>query len=339
MRVLTAAVVAALLLATSAPVGAAQSDVDAAQRKANQAAAALSAAMSEAEELAEEVARLETEVAAAEASLEGLRQRVRTLAVEEYMAGSSAGSATPLTGNIADATKADTLAELAMSQSSDDVERYRQASGELADQRAVLAERKAAQEAAVAGLRTAQTKAFDELAKVQKAESDRKAKEAADAAAAERARQQAAQQQQASRRTTTNAPAPAVNVAVDWVCPVQGGRSFSNDFGAPRSGHSHQGNDVFATTGTPIVAPVAGTVRDYSSGSGGNGFALDGVDGNTYVGYHMNTRLVVTGSVAKGTLIGYVGSTGNASAPHLHFEIHPGGGGAVNPYSTLSRYC
>ncbi len=338
MRTLIAVAVAAALSMSSAPADAAQSDVATAQRKANQAAAALSAAISQQEVLNDQVAQLEVEVAQAEADLASLRDRVRALAVEQYISGSVDSGSALLTTDIADAAKADTLASLALQQTNDDVDRYRQASAQLDDQRQELDAKKAQQQAAVNAADTAQKQAFAELAKAQKAEADRQAAEAAAAAKARAATTQTTTRT-SSGTARNNAPAPVVNVAVDWVCPVQGAHSFSNDYGQPRSGHSHQGNDIFATTGTPIVAPVAGTVRDYSSGSGGNGFALDGADGNTYIGYHMNTRVVVTGSVAKGTLIGYVGSTGNSTAPHLHFEIHPGGGGAVNPYSTLSKYC
>ncbi len=126
-----------------------------------------------------------------------------------------------------------------------------------------------------------------------------------------------------------------------WVCPVQGPRAFSNDWGNPRSGgRRHKGTDMFAPTGTPVVAPVSGSVAQHNSGLGGKGFWLRGSDGNTYYGAHLS-RFGLAGSVSQGQIVGYVGSSGNArgGSPHLHFEIHPGGGAAVNPYGTLRAYC
>jgi murein DD-endopeptidase MepM/ murein hydrolase activator NlpD len=126
------------------------------------------------------------------------------------------------------------------------------------------------------------------------------------------------------------------------MCPVQGPRAFSNDWGQPRSGgRRHQGTDILSPRGTPIVANVSGTVRPHNSGLGGISYYLRGDDGNTYFGTHLDSLSGVSGRVAQGTVIGRVGNTGNARGgpPHLHFEIHPGGGGPVNPYPTLARYC
>ena len=96
-----------------------------------------------------------------------------------------------------------------------------------------------------------------------------------------------------------------------------------------------------ASRGTPVVANVSGSVRPHNSGLGGISYYLSGSDGNTYFGTHLDRLSGVSGPVQAGTVIGYVGSTGNApeSAPHLHFEMHPGGGGPVNPYPTLRKYC
>lgn len=129
-----------------------------------------------------------------------------------------------------------------------------------------------------------------------------------------------------------------------WECPVQGGGlNFTDTWGAARSGgRSHKGTDMMADHGTPTVAPVAGEVEHRSTSLGGLSWYVYGDDGNTYYGTHLqgyeNTG---AGHVERGTVIGYVGSSGNASAdaPHLHFEFHPGGGSAINPYPRLVTAC
>jgi murein DD-endopeptidase MepM/ murein hydrolase activator NlpD len=127
------------------------------------------------------------------------------------------------------------------------------------------------------------------------------------------------------------------------MCPVQGPHSFSNDYGAPRGGGSrrHQGVDILSPRGTPVVANVSGSVRRHDNGLGGISYYLEGVDGNEYYGAHLESYAGRTGQVAQGTVIGYVGNSGDARGgpTHLHFEIHPGGGGSVNPYPTLRQYC
>lgn len=122
----------------------------------------------------------------------------------------------------------------------------------------------------------------------------------------------------------------------NFVFPVQGPCSFSNDWHAPRTGHLHQGNDIFAAMGTPCVACVSGTVYQGEGKNAGLYVRLVGDDGNVYYYMHLQ-RFAATGHVSAGTVIGYVGDTGNAvgGPPHLHFEFHPGGGPAVNPYPIL----
>ncbi len=85
---------------------------------------------------------------------------------------------------------------------------------------------------------------------------------------------------------------------------------------------------------------MSGTVRRVEGTIGGLQFWLDGDDGHTYVGTHLEA-FGAGGEVAAGTVIGHVGTTGNArgSRPHLHFEIHPNGGTPVNPYPTLQAAC
>ncbi len=126
-----------------------------------------------------------------------------------------------------------------------------------------------------------------------------------------------------------------------WVCPVNGPVGFGDTWGAPRSGgRSHQGVDMIGARGLPLVAVVDGFVQQKTNSLGGNAVWLSGADGNKYYYAHLDSW-GAGGSVTAGTVIGYLGDTGNArfSVPHLHFEIHPGGGAAVNPYPTVRAHC
>jgi murein DD-endopeptidase MepM/ murein hydrolase activator NlpD len=123
-------------------------------------------------------------------------------------------------------------------------------------------------------------------------------------------------------------------------CPVDQPRGYSNDFGVPRpGGRRHQGIDIFAPHGTPIRAPFPGMAVDSSNRTGGLAVKVLGSRGFVY-NAHLSAigRL---GSVSTGTVIGYVGNSGNArgTPPHNHFEWHPGNGGAVNPYPYLNQVC
>lgn len=90
---------------------------------------------------------------------------------------------------------------------------------------------------------------------------------------------------------------------------------------------------------TPLVAVVAGSVLMKTNAAGGNVIWLTGADGNKYYYAHLSSWEGSSRGVGAGEVIGYVGATGNTSANHLHFEIHPGGGSAVNPYPTVRQYC
>ena len=124
-----------------------------------------------------------------------------------------------------------------------------------------------------------------------------------------------------------------------WACPV-GKASFVNDWGFPRGGSRyHDGNDLFTSKGTPVVAPVAGTVAFVVGSVGGNQFNLIGVDGVRYLGSHMDSFAGKGRKVAAGEVIGYVGTTGNAvgTSPHLHFAMYVKDK-AVNPYPSLIKF-
>ena len=123
-------------------------------------------------------------------------------------------------------------------------------------------------------------------------------------------------------------------------CPVPGAQ-FMNDWGFPRSDTGfHEGNDLMAKRGTPVAAPVSGTVTQKVGSISGNQVRLVGADGALYVGAHLD-KFGKAGKVKAGDTIGYVGDTGDAKGgpTHLHFEVHPGGGAAVNPYTLLVAAC
>ena len=127
----------------------------------------------------------------------------------------------------------------------------------------------------------------------------------------------------------------AVPGGSSWVCPVEGGRYF-NDWGFPRGGSRfHEGNDIFAANGSPVRAPVSGTVELIEGTIGGLQFNLLGSDGIKYLGSHLDAA-GKTGEVGAGDVIGYVGTSGNARGanPHLHFGMY-GENGAMNPHPTL----
>jgi hypothetical protein len=153
-------------------------------------------------------------------------------------------------------------------------------------------------------------------------------------------------------------PTPKPKPKNQLVFPVLGTALLSDDFGAPRAQGSHEGNDIMAPRRALALAAEAGTVR-FEAGStrGGCMLYLDGRSGTTYVYIHLNNDLTAGNDnrggckmgvafprglksgqrVAAGQPVGFVGDSGDANGihPHLHFEIRPNGGRAVNPYRRL----
>ncbi len=125
--------------------------------------------------------------------------------------------------------------------------------------------------------------------------------------------------------------------------PVPGPHSFSNDFGAPRHQGSHEGIDIVAPASAPVVAVTDGVIDRMSrtdTGLGGIRLWLRDAAGTTYYYAHLGSipgGLEVGVSVRAGQQVGAIGRTGDARGGvfHLHFEMHPGGGAAVNPYAEL----
>jgi Peptidase family M23 len=142
------------------------------------------------------------------------------------------------------------------------------------------------------------------------------------------------------------------------VFPVVGPVSYQDDFGQPRAGGPHQGNDLMAPRKAIAVAAESGTVKFWTtSASAGCMLYLHGDSGTTYIYIHLNNDLTAGNDnrgkcvagvayapglkdgarVQAGQQIGFAGDSGDANgiATHLHFEVHPNDGKAVDPYPFL----
>jgi murein DD-endopeptidase MepM/ murein hydrolase activator NlpD len=127
---------------------------------------------------------------------------------------------------------------------------------------------------------------------------------------------------------TPLSPAPAPSATGTF--PVRGAWRFGDLFGAARNGYSHQGVDIQAAGGTPIVAPVAGTIAftGYQASAAGYYVVQRTPDGRAFFYAHCRKGSVVVAqdqAVAQGAPLCEVGSTGDATGPHLHFELWPAG--------------
>jgi len=128
--------------------------------------------------------------------------------------------------------------------------------------------------------------------------------------------------------------------------PVAGLANWSDDWWFPRFGPGwrlHQGLDIFAAYGTPVRAPVDGTVRIHNGGLGGLSVYVVQPDRTYWYLAHLSgvaEGLAEGATVKTGQVVGFVGDSGNAKggAPHLHFEVHPRGGGPVPPKPVVDRF-
>lgn len=140
-----------------------------------------------------------------------------------------------------------------------------------------------------------------------------------------------------------------------------GPAEYGDDYGDPRPQGAHEGIDIVSVRRALAVAAEAGKVEfdQTPNGAGGCMLYLYGRSGTKYLYIHLNNDLTakndnggrcVPGTafpkglksgakVAAGEPVGYVGNSGDAEGadPHLHFELHPGGGGPTNPYPYLRR--
>ncbi len=260
--------------------------------------------------------------------------------------------------------RAATLNELAVGSNIDSLELYRDLLEDLDVSRATLAAATIRQEELLSELASTRDEISAELVRLEEieakrlaeerrkeeerrqAEARRKAEErrkAAEAAAAQPSSSGSSGSESSGSssdsESDTSSAAPSAGTVLTY-CPVAGAVSFIDSWGYARSGgRRHKGVDMMASIGTPIAAPVSGTVSHRSNRVGGRSFHLQGDDGNYYYGTHMSDY-GASGRVNAGDIIGYVGDDGNARGiPHLHFEVHPGGGRAVNPYPYVQAVC
>jgi murein DD-endopeptidase MepM/ murein hydrolase activator NlpD len=328
---------------TDDDLAAARGKLAEARAAANQTAAAFSEADHQLEETRDQIARLKDSIEATKARAAQLRDIARQRAVYAYTHPSNSLQTLVDAGSTVDAMRRQQLLDQANQTDNDVVKKLAAANVQLKNQQgelerqereqqqisddldAKLVALQANQRDVEAAVTTLQQKLDTEIAVARYVDAVRAAQLEAERAAL------------ASRQTITSA-APgqiiASPVAGAFQCPVQGA-AYSDDYGGPSG---HPGIDMFVPTGTAAVAVKAGTVRYVpDEGAGGNTAYLQADDGNTYFYAHFSQFVGSGRTVAKGEVIGLTGMTGNASAPHLHFEIRIGGdnGSRTDPYPTL----
>ncbi len=339
-------------------------DIVAVQRQANQAAASISELNQQYEALSGEVADLTAQQTKLQARLDSLGVTLRAVALERYVtAASDFTSVLGLSlGDPNGAAVGRYMTEFSIGGGNDQIDEYRTAAADMAatanalrsrqsqaqTQRYAVTRAQAVLEKRLQDLEAAQTKARTDAA-VQTALARRRNAEAARAQAtvapeSTTTRPIAALPIQPARAQAQPTPPPSTvpkrsfPVGAGFVCPVLGPTAFTDTFGDSHQGVRHIGVDMMGHLNQEIVAVVSGTVRHTHTGLGGNQVWLYGDDGNRYFYAHLN-RYGAAGRAGAGQVVGYMGSTGQTGAVHLHFEVHPGGGAAVNPTPIVAAYC
>ncbi len=271
-----------------------------------------------------EIARLDSELGAAQARLAEVNGRLSQRAQEMYRTGGADYVGILLSSDDFDEMllRLEYVQRIGQ-QDADIIAEVESLKASLETSRVELEGLKAVQAEDAAKLKEEAQRVDAEL-KSQQAEYDKLQKQLAAALAAEKARKQAS-----SAKVGPNG----------MVFPVAGPCTYTDTWGDARSGgRSHKGTDIMANEGVPCVAVLSGEVRAKDNSLGGKTIWLTADNGWAFYYAHLSSYKVTSGRVQAGQVIGYVGSTGNAgSTNHLHFEIHPGGGAAVNPYSYLRQ--
>jgi murein DD-endopeptidase MepM/ murein hydrolase activator NlpD len=353
----------------------ARAQLAAAQSAADAATARYESALSEHARLEHDLVQTERRIDTATERATELRVVVQDIAVRAYMGAGESVAGTLLFGGdeVLDIGRTARLLDRANAPNVDAIDELKRVRDDLDRDRQHYAVAKEQSDALVAQLEQESRRVHDQL---QVAEQTRQRLETEYAVQLEREREQARilalRQAEAAARAATSTtarapagpsrapspaparpsppanppparpPAPPPAGGGSRVCPVRGAVSFVDSWGAARSGgRRHQGVDMMAPRGTPNVAIVSGTITQKSGSLSGLGVYLRGDDGNTYYYFHLDRYEGGSRRVAQGEVVGYTGNTGNADggATHTHFEYHPGGGGAANPYAIVRPIC
>jgi murein DD-endopeptidase MepM/ murein hydrolase activator NlpD len=316
------------------PVAQAEGRVTAARQAAFDATARYDEAQTTYYELADQITSTRERVAAFERDVDALRTVAKARALQAYK-GEDFNIDIVMSGtNVMDAMRRTALLEGLNAKGNEAIERLETMTADLRSQEAALRDRIAQQEKVVVDLDAKRAALQNILGDADKAADELEARLDEE----HRSDEFGARLQQARDAARRSSGGPAG--AGPFQCPLPGS-TFTDTFGAARSGgRGHQGVDMMAARGTPILATVTGIVSHSTSGLGGNQIWLAGTDGNSYFYAHLQGYVGAEGLVSAGDVIGKVGDTGNArGTPHLHFEIHPGGGKAIDPYPTVRAHC
>ena len=296
--------------------------------QANRLAAKYAAAQATHARLGDQISALEHQVADLEGRLAPLRDRVTRQAVAVYQ-GDGARDAINSLEAVAAVLQSDRSVHLVADLTARHIpaiDALRAARQRLRDRHSELAGRRHEQDLVLASLAGQREQISAELT----------------ALAAARSRTMPNRLLPRASRSATAVEQPLrPALGAPFICPIDGPLAFSDDFGDPRGGgRRHMGNDLLSPRGTPNVAVVDGTISTRPWAGGGITIFLAGADGSTYVYMHL-MRIVgaVPRRVAQGEVIGLVGNTGSAQGYHTHFEVHPAGGTAVNPYPLVAQAC
>jgi peptidoglycan LD-endopeptidase LytH len=336
------AATAAPARAAATPIDEARTKVTEAQRAADAAAVRYDEAIGRLEALGLEIEDLRARIEAGRAEAARLRALARQRAVEAYVGRDGLDDAGFVLdgGDPLDQIRRDKLLARTKEREDDAVDALAAVERDLARQRTELEARRAEQQRSVeqaeAEQATLQTQLRDAEAALSLLEEQLRREQEA-----QRARELAAAVAREASNRANGKDYSGAFVSTGLVCPIRGAVSFTDSWGAPRHQGRHQGVDLMAASGTPNVAVVSGRVDFREGGLSGRGAYLHGDDGHLYYYFHLSAYEGGARPVAPGDVIGYVGNTGDArfTAPHTHFEIHPGGGAAVNPYPSVAAVC